>query len=188
MILVGVPCQDTVKTSFMIDLFRLLRSDANTELVIAESSFLLNARGELANIAVESKASHLLFLDSDMRFPPTIAQRLASHGPPIVGVNYSQRLQSRNTAIDMEGKPLKSRGEGGLREVSSCGFGALLIATSVFHEMRKPWFAFDWDGTQAVGEDVFFCRKVRMAGYQIMIDQTLSNEVRHIGSRELVCG
>jgi hypothetical protein len=53
----------------------------------------MDARNHLADVAVNviDGASHILFLDSDMTFPPDTLQRLLDHKVPIVGADYVKR-------------------------------------------------------------------------------------------------
>ena len=66
-----------------------------------------------------------------------------------------------------------------LGEVFDCdaiGDGCMMIRTSVFDKIEKPWFKYEESyhvDTHEVGdvsEDFFFCRKVREAGFRILAD------------------
>jgi hypothetical protein len=58
-----------------------------------------------------------------------------------------------------------------------CGF--MLIKMDVFKKLPKPWFVTDC--REELGEDVFFCRSARAAGYEVWLDVDLSRAVRHCG-------
>lgn len=53
--------------------------------------------------------------------------------------------------------------------IDGCGGGCLLVHRRVFEKLEKPYFAFPKEEVSA-GEDFYFCRKVRQAGFQIYLD------------------
>jgi hypothetical protein len=136
---------------------------------------------------MEAGATHVLWLDSDMRFPKDALGRLLAHGEPIVGANYTTRRPPYlPTAETAEGYLFGSPDLDGLVEVSHLGMGLLLVDTDVFRKIGEPYFALGYnrqDGSY-VGEDFYFCKKARDHGYKVYVDQTLSREVRHIGETE----
>jgi hypothetical protein len=74
----------------------------------------------------------------------------------------------------------------GLQEVGSVGMGVMLIKANVFAALSEPWFETPWrhDKRGYIGEDVFFCKKAREAGFKIWIDHDVSKEIGHIGMFE----
>ena len=64
--------------------------------------------------------------------------------------------------------------------------GVMMVKREVFEKVEQPWFAIPYSttGGHYIGEDVFFCRKAREAGYEILVDHALSQEVKHIGTFE----
>lgn len=187
-IAVCIPSQDTVSAGFAYDLARLFGSNSGLLIFHVRGSIIPQQRATLVNAALDAGATHCLFLDSDMRFPPDALRRLLQHNEPIVGANYpTRRAPILPTA---ERKDLGSLFSGdedeGLIEVTHCGLGVMLIDTNVFRSIGEPYFALGFSplGRGYVGEDVFFCQKARKAGYKIWIDQGLSKEVKHIGEIE----
>jgi hypothetical protein len=59
--------------------------------------------------------------------------------------------------------------------------GFLLIKTDVFKKLKHPYFFWESgkDGEVTVGEDFWFCKKAKKAGYELWVD--LLVEVKHIG-------
>jgi len=108
-------------------------------------------------------------------------------------VNYpTKELESRPTAYTeldtYVGPAWTQEHHTGLLEVTSCGFGLMLIDMRVFDALGDaPWFQFTPmppDFVKTETEDVFFCRKVREKGMPIVIDQDLSKLIAHIGDWE----
>jgi hypothetical protein len=66
----------------------------------------------------------------------------------------------------------------------------MLIETHVLQAIQTPLFQFTQGGAEGVmteTEDVFFCRKAREAGFDIVIDHDLSKQCAHLGDWEFTC-
>jgi len=70
----------------------------------------------------------------------------------------------------------------GLEAVDSVGLAVMLMRTDVVADLARPWFRHDYEAGADVGEDVSFCRRLRLAGHEILIDHDLSKEIGHIGA------
>jgi hypothetical protein len=111
--------------------------------------------------AIERQATHVLWLDTDMTFPPDTAIRLAQHDKPVVSCQYVMRHTST---------------------VTDQGMGVMLMSTSIVKDLLRPWFCHGRNAAgQDVGEDIGFCRALRASGYEIHIDRELSQEIGHVG-------
>lgn len=185
MILVCTPANRTVQATFAFDLAELIRHDPECEFAISQGSILANNRNALATMALSNpRITHILFIDSDMRFPPDVSRRLEARDVDIVGANCRSRNRKNNTA-SKGGNFISSKDKSGPEEVDALGFGCTLIKADVFRSIEKPWFAMPFDGTKLVGEDVFFCKKARDAGFKIFVDHDVSQRVRHTADDEL---
>ncbi len=139
----------------------------------------------------EFSATHLLFLDSDMVFPPEVIMRLASHDKDIVGALYSRRTQpftNLGCALDTTVSRATSADE--LIEMKWLATGCLLIKMSVFEEIERrlapedgPVWGYRWipEVKEYEREDIRFCRLAREAGFSIWGDIPLSGHIGHIG-------
>jgi GT2 family glycosyltransferase len=145
--------------------------------------YIADLRNKAVKAAQAAGASHLLFLDSDMRFPEDTLDRLLAHNLDIVAANYVQRTMSEWCVARIDGVPVQSQGRTGLEAVDTTGTGVMLITMSVFDDMPQPWF--DTPNFPFTGEDVYFCQQARSGGYDVWIDHDLSQDVRHQGSVEL---
>lgn len=188
---VCIPCGDEVKTDFALSLAAMLQTnrmqlepDAGIvpiryELLNMRTANLAFSRNELASTALARGADFVLFIDSDMRLPPFTACRLIEvakkTGVDIVGVPAASRVQG---AV-WRGEPAQ-----GVREVQSLGTGVLLISAAVFRKVAEPWFLFELaPGDHApAGEDSYFTRKARAAGFKLAADYDLSRDVAHVGT------
>ena len=195
--MIGTPCGDTVQTFFMYDLANMIGAtisaigdEIDISFYVLAGTVLAESRISLADKALSTGSDYILYIDSDMRFPPDALVRLIKRDQPIVAANYTTR---RAPAEPVTYKSI-ARGEKlwtlpeseGLEECSGTGFGFILIHMSVFKAMEKPWFYNPYipqvDGFWS--EDVWFCNQARKAGFATMIDHDLSKQVKHIGGRE----
>lgn len=193
-----VPSHDTWVADFAISVLTLQQylsfhpptEDFQLNLVNERGSLISYQREHLAEKAIEQEATHVLWLDSDMRFPPTLVHQLLRHDLPMVACNYVKRtIPAMPNAKDLNGKLIPTnRDSHGLHEASSAGFGAVLMKTEVLKAIPKPWFDLVWmekDGkTEMMGEDVFFFRKARHHGHPLFIDHDASQKISHIGTFE----
>ncbi len=139
---------------------------------------------------IKQGATHVLWLDTDMSFPPETAIRLAMHDQPIVACNYTTRDGSRQfTAMRKEQDArvptrVETRPDSeGLEAVDAVGMGVMLMRTDVVNSLEQPWFVHGQNTItrRDIGEDIMFCRALRAAGHTIYIDHDLSKEIGHIG-------
>lgn len=187
-VLIGVPCLDSIKTKTAFSLFNLKRG-GNTELIMKVGADVARNRNQIVEYAIEKGFTHILFIDSDMKFNPDTLERLLENDEDICGVMYHQRaLPLRYNLMPMEQDEERGKYEivdfkvpADLFEVKWVGTGIMLIKTEVFKKLQKPYFAFLYED-EYVGEDVYFCRKARDAGYKIFVDATVQN--RHVGNFE----
>jgi len=134
--------------------------------------------------ALERQASHILWLDTDMSFPPETAIRLAAHDRPVVACNCVMKHPQQIFTALRDGQRVPTREDStGLETVDAIGLAVMLMRTEVLADLPRPWFQHAWDPAtgENIGEDIWFCRTLRDAGYAIEIDHDLSKEIGHVG-------
>lgn len=138
----------------------------------------------LAEQAKKENRSHIIWVDDDMVFPNDAFARLLRHKKPIIAANYTTRSIPPLPHAVTDGQRVPSLGKTGLEAVHHTGMGLMLTAVKVFRKIGEPYFHLGWapKAREVIGEDVWFCRLCRQAGYDIWIDHDLSNEVAHLGS------
>lgn len=198
---------DRVPTMFAVSLVNMLlpkRLQALTELGIDEfwpiidTSFPLDlSRNRLVKKALELKATHLLFLDVDMTYPPDMVGKLLKRDRDVVGPLYFKKNpphQPVPSNFNVKNDPQLLRpirigvyeGRGKNRKFKDLkkalvkcdviGMGGALIKTEVFERIPEPWFEYERylpTGEMMITEDVPFCRKVKAAGLDIYCDTTI---------------
>lgn len=187
-----IPTRDTLHSAHALSLAEMVKfntmNDIDTHVFMDASTILLTQRERLATQAVELGADYMLWIDSDIVFPSTTAARLLAHKEPVVAANYVRRQRpAKGVAYETIGdweNPLPFEVYDDLVEVEGIGMGCMLIKTSIFEEMSKPWFDFQWSpaSNDFLGEDMYLCQKLAAAGYPIKVDTALSQELRHLGT------
>lgn len=187
-----IPCRDTLHSAHALSLAEMVKfntmNDLDTHVFMDASTILLTQRERLATEAVNIGADYMLWIDSDIAFPSTTAMRLLAHNEPVVAANYVRRqFPCKGVAYETIGdweNPLPFEVYDDLVEVEGIGMGCMLIKTSIFEEMSKPWFEFQWTpaSNDFLGEDMYLCQKIAAAGYSIKVDTQLSQDLRHLGT------
>lgn len=165
------------------------------EIEVIKSSILPETRTRLVSRACKYEATHILWLDSDMKFPKDVIPRLLNHNKPVIGANYvTKDVEPRPVAYredeDYIGPVWTKQESAGLEQVTFIGMGCLLTDIRVFDQLKLPYFMFEPQPPQFVkqcGEDGYFCAKLRDAGMEVWIDHDLSKQVSHIGDFEYTC-
>jgi len=196
-IAVCTPARDMVHTMYSYDLvnmvaYHTINTNDAVSLKISQGTLIANQRAELSLDAMAEGCTHILFIDSDMRFPQDMIERLLKHDLDIVATNCARRRMPTGPTAQL----YKENGDRelvwtmpestGLQEVGSVGMGVMMIKANVFAALSEPWFETPWrvDKRGYVGEDVFFCQKAAAAGFKIWIDHDVSKEIGHIGTFE----
>jgi len=170
-------------------LVRALRAQGLLEDVFeVRATYLSRGRNECARQFLNTKATHLFFLDSDVMAPPGAVERLLLRGGAIVSGLYFQKLppflpeaywrdgeSHRSIAEDLRRRleaipfalgPLLLP-EPRWMEVDATGAGCLLIRRDVLEKLGEaPFGPCETD----IGEDIWFCKQAKMAGFDVTLD------------------
>lgn len=60
-----------------------------------------------------------------------------------------------------------------LADVDFCGVPVAVIGREAFERCAKPWFSLIAEDGGQVTHDVFFCRRLKAAGFRVLVDTTL---------------
>ena len=187
-----VPTRDMVHSHFTFSLINLVKTmtelGIDTYTFFDSSTILLNQRERLIEKAREINSDYVLWLDSDMMFPSTVAVRLLEHNKDIVACNYMRRSLPLKTVAytdvyDWDSwVPMSPQDE--LVEVQGIGMGCMLMRTSVFDQLEKPYFEFRYkeDTRDWYGEDFVLLHKLRNNNHKIYVDTILSMDIKHVGT------
>jgi glycosyltransferase involved in cell wall biosynthesis len=143
-------------------------------------------RNEIANYAIGNGYDYLLAIDSDIEVPKDALKKMLSHDKDLVCGMY--RMRRPQEVIELYDTnyhlipPQVLKSINGLIEIGGCGFGCVLVKTSVLAHVGYPQFfyhqAFRFD--QTFSEDNDFCQKARNKGHKLYCDTTI--RCRHKGT------
>jgi hypothetical protein len=178
-VIIGMPVNGKMiaRTTHAVGTLILHSSDKIIDFLLYQTCDIVSGRTWIVNQAMEKGATHLLFIDSDMVFAGDVLEIMLAHKKEIMGVEYNQRSIPKKPTH----KPLDEASDKELYKADYVGGGLLLIDLSIIPKLKGPWFNFgrDSQGTLVMGEDVWFCRTARDAGFDTWIDPKL--KVGHIG-------
>jgi|TARA_B110000503_G_C7170869_1_gene424219 choline kinase len=184
-----VPARDQVHTGFARSLCyltnRLTANSVDFELHIVCGSVIAESRNQLATEALEHRATHLLWLDSDMHFPPNVVEKFLAHNKDIVAGNYSTRYAPyRSVAfVDSSNTELRLDAKAGLHKIWAVGMGCMLVKAEVYKQLPKPWYNHEYnkDTDTFSGEDIYFCNQAYHHDIDVWIDADI--QLAHFGTK-----
>ncbi|MCX6802385.1 MAG: hypothetical protein NT067_04720 [Candidatus Diapherotrites archaeon] len=177
-----VPLYNLVPSVFhthFVNFFVNASRDYSLRLFQIDSVAVDVARNVLAEEFLKSDCDYLLFLDSDIVFPPNIIDLLIRHEKDFVSAIYFTRKKIKPMHRFLKDGEYVSPNEvkpGQLVEADAVGLGCSLIRREVVEKVSAqnkglPLFKMEFrNRTEILGEDVFFCRLVQKAGFKIFVD------------------
>lgn len=156
--------------------------DWSLDVYAADMGGIDDMRNTVAAEAAAGGAEYIFWMDSDMSFPADSIQRLLQYcerdgyeaasglythkAPPFMPHIYGREGKKGHFRVPSKfplDRPF---------EVAAAGFGCLLMRTSVFKRVKKPWFTMEYaDGRMKKGEDLPFCSAAKM---RMVLDPTVS--------------
>jgi hypothetical protein len=187
---VCIPSGDMIHADFAYALlnmaFHAARQGIQLGTVSQKGSLLPWSRCKLVEEARQMAATHMLFLDSDMLFPPETLVRLLSHKKGVICTDAQTRVHPyHSVVVDKDGERIKyNKDTPELVELAGGSTAVLLIEMDVFDKLPRPYFQLEHSMEAGfLGEDYFFTNLVRKHGEKFWCDTKLSREIGHIGSR-----
>ncbi len=156
-------------------------------IIATQGYHIAENRNYIANKALKENCDYIFTVDDDMIFSPDTLERMLVHKKDIVGVAYHPRFEiDKDTHKPLDKThiiTLKEEGKNELFECEAVGTGVMLINTKIFYEIEKPWFQITnhETGYTTMGEDWWFCKQAKKAGFRIWCDPTI--KVGHIGQQ-----
>lgn len=150
---------------------------------------LARARNRLTKEFLDGKADALLMVDTDMIFFPDDVRKLIDHNVPIAAGLYMADTSKADAGFLLTHgrtkpevmfietgpeKPLPTEAN----YVHFAGAGFMLVKREVFLAISDEWGWFDYveptDEKPYIGEDWDFCARAREAGFEILLDPTVT--------------
>ena len=189
--LIAIPCMDAVQMEFCQSLVQM-RYVGEIQFGFTSCSLIYQARTQLCKMAMEANADYVLWLDSDVSFPPSLMEDMmtAIQGRDMVTGIYHMRRPPFRPVIwktlktgllpqDCTVEPYDDYPDGDLFEIDGCGFGAVLMKIGVIKDVAET-FHETFTPIPGFGEDLSFCIRVKSCGYKMYADPRI--QVGHKGS------
>ena len=162
---------------------------------LSNESNVNRARNTCASKFLSGDATHLMFVDADIKFNPTDVMKLLTHDKDIVGGIYPQKTLPPKMVVNTIDN---GKREGNLIEVGTIGTGFMLIKRTVFEKLieegatpyndqmelinnnQYDFFQCTIDSRgRYLTEDWSFCRRWRQVGGEVWADLDIALE--HVG-------
>ena len=190
--LIGIPCMNMLPYQFVQSLLYMKKGNDPTVFFKA-NSLVYDSRNIISLYAIQNGFDNVLWLDSDMVFPPDTLSTLEKTGYDMVSGLYVSRSEPVKPVIYDELKEPSRQADGTLGsnvhpyydypqnsvfKIAGCGFGCVLTSTKLLKEVWDkfgPAFTpYPW-----ASEDLSFCHRVNQLGYTIWCDSNIS--CGHVG-------
>ncbi len=124
------------------------------------------------------RPSHILFIDHDVLPRRSTLQKLLDYDKDIVAGVYPMVQQGKLSWCLSREEPYKGleydKLPDNLFKTKFVGCGMMLVKTEVFDKLEWPYWKKEFaPGVFKTGDDVYFCKKARDAGYDIWVDPKL---------------
>jgi hypothetical protein len=146
------------------------------------------ARTEIVNRAIQHKAQYVGMLDDDIQpgadFIQVMVRELDSRPEfDIISAVCPSANQEPMVFAETEMGPYWRWKKGDVFEIAECATACILMRTSIFSRIERPWFRdlntieervaagtiFDGEAQRgAMTDDIYFCRKAKAAGVRIL--------------------
>lgn len=174
---VGVSCSEQSRFSNFWDSLIHLQFPPRTQVAICRGAVISKNRNSLADMFLQSEATHLFYADDDQIFPPETLKRLVTHDKPVISGLYLSRIfpflphiYDTETQNGFVGHRFFNPLDKGLIEVLASGAGCLLVKREVFEKLEKPYWTLGQIDKVEWSDDIDFLRRVRKAGYKVYVD------------------
>ena len=196
-ILIAVPTFENITPDTFKAVWDMEKGGNEVDFEFVRGYDCATARNRIAQMAIDGGYDYLMMVDNDVTPPKDALVNLLEHDAECVSGYYLHRnadnMPSDRTCVcklnDDSGIPyfnypleseytkselanMRERGEH-LVEIHGGGMGCVLIKTSVFSQVRYPWF--DWvnysdDNRGMLSEDLYFCEKIRKRKIKRYVD------------------
>lgn len=184
-LLIAIPTLDFIHSEFVKCLVKLLDElkDVRHEVCIVSGTLVYVARDKLASKAVNEGFTHVLWLDSDMIFQPSIYEDLTDTRKEFVSGIYHARRPGYMSCIfkscsDINKLERFEEYPNDTFQIEGCGFGCVLMSVEILKDVFRHYgtcFCPEKD----FGEDIAFCNRARALGHTLWCEPTV--RLGHIG-------
>lgn len=185
-LLIAIPSLDYMHVDFvrsLLGLINKLKADKiHADIQVESGTLVYVARDRLACKAINEGYTHVLWIDADMVFQPTILDDLMFSGKGFVcGVFHARRAGYHScifTDLDINNLQRVEEYPSETFEIAGCGFGCVLTSVDILRAVQQH-YGTTFMPMKLYGEDLACCRRVAELGYKMYCEP--SARVGHIG-------
>ena len=201
---IGFPTSGIITPQFTTALAGLCLAETRfykiKKVIYRSGCYVHSNRNQIVKTFLESDCEWLLQLDPDLSFPYDTLQKLLvmarNMGSKVVAGWYHNMVETSTGkqliplvfeyVKDDLYRPVQPQGDKPM-SVDAVATGCLLVHREAYEKTKRPgpspWFDFGISGHGTlIGEDIFFSKLVKEAGYEIYVDPEL--KLKHYKLRE----
>jgi len=190
-ILLAIPTAKNVEVETFKSIFDLIIPDGyKLEFQYFYGYRIDQIRNLIAHYTQENNFDYLFSVDSDIVLPSNTLVKMLNEDFDIISGVYLQRkehvkipeLYKNNNRGGQSNLDISEIRDPRIIEIDGCGFGCVLIKSSVLQLIGYPQFEYHntLDFQYTISEDVDFCRKAKNKGIKIFADTSI--QCSHIGT------
>jgi len=186
-VLIGYVTQEYARRADFYDYLGLMEKPKDWLLLPCHDRSPAKGRNVIIDEAIKHNCTHILFVDDDIACKPDALMQLLSHDVDVVTGLYLSRSYPHQPLIfdvaDESGACLFAYlmgDEPRLKEIVNCGLGFVLVKTSIFEKLEKPYVRLGEIDPEQWCDDVGFFNRIRKAGIKIYCDMECM--LGHIGT------
>ena len=195
--LIAVPCLDMVHTSFVRSFLGMAKTE-DCHYTFIQNSLIYNARNIIAQNAIKGGFDRVLWLDSDITFPPDALVRLSEDMDN--GIDYVSGLYFMRTTptqpviysqvwwnvgadgwVDTGRTAFDEYPQDDIFQIAGSGFGCVLTSVELLKKVVEQYGS-PFTPLMGIGEDLAFCWRVAQMGMKMYCDSRI--KCGHIGQVE----
>ena len=191
-ITLAIPSNRGLKTKMAESALRMVAYSKQYDwhlIVPSEGYSIAENRNYAAVQALNNNSDYLMMIDDDMIFEPDLLDKLIANNKDIIGVAYHPRSETGKIIKFLDEThivKLEETNDPKYKSTFEChatGTGIILIKCEVFKKVPRPWFMFEYypTGQCKLGEDWYFSRECKKAGFKIWTDPTI--KIGHLGEK-----
>lgn len=185
--LIAVPCFDMVHADFTKCLMELDKP-AGTGFAMIKNTLIYTARNTIAVNALKAGFDRVMWIDSDVVFPPDTLKRLAAdvdegrefvtgmyftRKHPIQPVIYRKLWwEAKDGWVDTGLECYEDYPENRIFEIEGCGFGLCMTSARILEAMNDSYGA-PFYPLMGMGEDTTFCWRAKQEGFSLWCDSSI---------------
>ena len=196
-IFLAVPTFENISPFTYKSIYDLDKGDNTVDFFFVTGYDCAKARNDIVDFALTSdkKYDYIFMVDSDIILPKdALTTFLQVENFDVILGAYPRKDQPSCSEIfrltDYPDFPAKDRESmcnilnvrEDRYEIKGGGFGCALMRTDIFEKLLYPWFKYQvYPNHEIFSEDLYFCKKVRSAGFKILCDSRVV--CKHIGKK-----